>query len=551
MSDPTYDYVIVGAGSAGCVLANRLSRHGSVLLLEAGGWDRDPFLRIPLAWGKVFQSRLHDWMYDSEPESMLNGRRVEFARGKVIGGSSSTNAMAYVRGHRGDYERWAKRGLDRWSYEAVLPHFQRQECWEGGADAYRGAHGPLTTRNSRYRDFDPLVDAWLAAGAAAGHPQTADYNGVQQEGFGILQMTIRDGARCSAATAFLHPALVRSSLRVETRAHAVGLVVERQRAVGIRYRCDGQLRTARGAREIILAAGVVNSPHLLMLSGIGDPDMLKQHGIAVTAPLRGVGRNLQDHVSIGVEYSRREPGPFVTNMRLDRLSGNMAAAWCAGRGFASDLPSGWTAFLKSSSAAALPDIQLLFRAGPLGAYPYLPPFRNAFPDGFACRAVLLRPESRGAITMASADPFAPPRITQNFLTRERDAAVLRDGLALVRDLGRQKSLAQFVGAELAPLPQATSRVELDAHIRATAATAHHPLGTCRMGTDNDEDAVVGQDLRVRGVDGLRVVDASVMPDMVGGNINAVVMMIADKAADLICGMPQAAAEPAVREIADV
>ena len=551
MSDPTYDYVIVGAGSAGCVLANRLSSRGSVLVLEAGGWDRDPLLHIPLAWGKVFQSRLHDWQYDSEPEPMLNDRRVEFARGKVIGGSSSTNAMAYVRGHRGDYERWAARSLDAWSYASVLPHFQRQECWEGGGDAYRGSSGPLATRNSRYRDFDPLVDAWLAAGVAAGHPQTADYNGAQQEGFGLLQMTIRNGARCSAATAFLHPALVRSSLRVETRAHAVGLMIEGQRAVGLRYRCDGQLRTARAAREIILAAGVVNSPHLLMLSGIGDPDLLTRHGIAVAAPLRGVGRNLQDHVSIGVEYSRRQPGPFVANMRLDRLSGNMAAAWCAGRGFASDLPSGWTAFLKSSSAATLPDIQLLFRAGPLGAYPYLPPFRNAFADGFACRAVLLRPESRGTVTLASADPFTPPRIAQNFLTCERDAVVLRDGLSLVRDLGRQKPLAPFVGAELMPPPQAASRAELDAHIRATAATAHHPLGTCRMGVDTDEDAVVGQDLRVRGIDGLRVVDASVMPDMIGGNINAAVMMIADKAADLICGGRSAVATRAAREAADV
>ena len=262
MSDPTYDYVIVGAGSAGCVLASRLSSHGSVLVLEAGGWDRDPFLRIPLAWGKVFQSRLHDWMYDSEPEPMLNGRRVEFARGKVIGGSSSTNAMAYVRGHRGDYERWAARGLDAWSYTSVLPHFQRQECGRR-ADAYRGASGPLTA-DSRYRDFA----LWLMRGSrrapwpAIRRPRITT---AQQEGFGILQMTIRNGARCSAATAFLHPALVRSSLRVETRAHAIGLIVERQRAVGIRYRCDGQLRTGRAAKSSSPPALGI---HLLMLSGI-------------------------------------------------------------------------------------------------------------------------------------------------------------------------------------------------------------------------------------------------------------------------------------------
>ncbi len=529
-----YDYIIVGAGSAGCVLAHRLSSWGGsrVLLLEAGGWDRDPLIHIPLAWAKMFVERRHDWGYNCLAEKNVDDREVEFARGKIIGGCSSTNAMAYVRGARGIYMRWAEEtGFNEWGPDETLPYFKKQENWRGDATEWRGKGGPVNTQYCKFDD--PLVEAFGSAGQSE-YGWTNDYNGGQQEGFGRLQMSIRKGRRESASSAYLRPSLHRNTLTVQTGALVKGLLFRGNRVNGVQWQNRQGRHDTIANREVILAAGVVNSPQLLMVSGIGPENELKKHGIDVRVHLPGVGKNLSDHPSIIALYHRAPPqGPFHRMMRYDRIVPDLTKTYLGGNGFAGDVPGGITAFLRSSLASNLSDLQFLFTAAPLASWPYLHPFKKPFPDGFATRIVLTQPESRGSVTLASPDPNQAPIIQQNFLATEHDWKILREGLEIARSLASSKEMKPFVKAEMLPGPKGKDQDEIDSYIRKSLITVHHPGGTCRMGSSNDPRGVVGSDLTVHGLEGIRVVDASVMPNLPNGNINAAVMMIAEKAAAMI------------------
>jgi len=535
MAEKTFDYIIVGAGSAGCTLANRLTEDGdaTVFLLEAGGSDWDPLIHVPLGWGKILFERLHDWGYFTEPELHLDNRKIECARGKVIGGCSSINAMAYVRCHPEDFDRWARQGCDGWSYKNLLPYFKRQESWQEEGSDYRGGGGPLTTTRNRYPD--PLVEAWFEAGKAAGYSFNDDYNGAENEGFCMMQSTVGKGRRCSASVGYLRPALNRPNLTVSRKSMALRILLENGRATGIEYGKGSAKIIARAEKEIILSGGVINSPQLLMLSGIGPAAALAEHGIPTNLELPGVGQNLQDHLSVGIEYERNEDGPFVGYLRYDRIALAMMQAYFLGTGFATEMPGPVMAFLKSDNALPQPDIQFLTRFVPPETQPWFPGIRKRPKDAFMCRPVLLHPKSRGEIKLRSADPKDPVAIYQNFLSEPEDWETFRTGFDMVRDVAAQKPLDGFRGKELNPGADCKSQADIDAFIRQTAWTVHHPLGTCKMGAASDETAVVDPEMKVRGLDGLRVVDASVMPDMPGGNINAPVIAMAERASDLIRG----------------
>ena len=450
-------------------------------------------------------------------------------RGKVLGGCSSINVMAYTRGHPGDFDRWARNGAAGWNYADVLPYFRRGETWEGGENAWRGAQGPLGTQSAKTRD--PIFPSWIEAGKQAGYPATQDYNTDQQEGFGRGQYTIRDGRRSSSARAYLRPVLHRPNLTVETKALALRLTLEGNRATGVDYAQNGAVHHVRAEREVIVSAGTFNSPQLLMLSGIGPAAELEAAGVKPLHDLPGVGANLQDHLGIWITWKRKSPGAFLHEMRFDRMAMSMLRAYFFGTGPGTVVPGGLHAFVKTQADLEVPDIEFMFHTVPPQTRLWFPVLRPAYQDAYAIRPTLLHPASRGHVRLRSADPRDPVRIEYNFFSAPEDLPRLREGFKRARAVGEQPAMEAYRAAEVSPGPKANTDAEIDAYIRRTALTAHHPAGTCRMGSD--ADAVLDPQMRVRGLEGLRVVDASAMPDLVSAHINACVLMMAEKAADLI------------------
>ena len=538
-AEKSWDYVIVGAGSAGCVIANRLSADPdcSVLLIEAGGRDRNPLFRLPMLMGRLFHSGIYNWRYHTEPVPALDGRTLYWPRGKVLGGSSTINGMVYVRGNRHDYDRWAQMGLPGWSYDEVLPAFLRSEAHVQRGGDYHNGTGELTV--CRARGTNPLYDLFIEAGRQAGHPVNDDFNGAEQEGCGRYDFTIRRGKRWSASYAFLRPVLRRRNLGVATDALALRVLVENGRATGVEIAREGRTQRVRAAREVILCGGTVNSPQILMLSGIGPPAELARHGIEVAHDLPGVGRNLQDHVDCVLSFECRKPVTLYRHLRADRLALSVARGMVFGEGVMTTFPYEAGAFLKTRPELIAPDLQLHFMpALEKTANLHFPnPFRRAAAveanHGLAIRVGPLVAESRGTVTLRSADPAEPPRIQPNYLERDADRKTMIAGVRIVRDIIGQPALAAYRGRELAPGEAVRSDEDVATWLRSAAMTTFHPVGTCKMGID--PMAVVDARLKVHGIEGLRVADASVMPVITSGNTNAPAIMIGEKAAEFLRG----------------
>ncbi|OUS13683.1 choline dehydrogenase [Rhodospirillales bacterium 47_12_T64] len=532
MSNDTFDYIIVGAGSAGCVLANRLSENPnhSVLLIEAGGSDGSIFIQMPTALSIPMNMSRYNWEFESEPEPWMDNRRMHCPRGKVLGGSSSINGMVYVRGHGCDFDEWEEQGAEGWGYKNCLPYFQRAETWKGGRDEYRGNEGPLATCNGNEMK-NPLYSAFVKAGVEAGYGPTDDYNGYRQEGFGPMHMTVKDGVRWSTANAYLKPVLKRRNLKVISNALTKRIVMEEKKATGVEIEVGGQAQIVKARTEVILSSGSVGSPQLLQLSGIGPAEVLKNAGVEVVHDLPGVGENLQDHLEVYFQFRCKEP--ITLNGKLDLWSkfliGTRWILFKDGLGATNHFES--CAFIRSKAGLKWPDIQ----------YHFLPAAMRydgqASFDGHGIQVHVgpNKPKSRGHIRIKSGDVNDKPEILFNYNEHEDDREAFRACIRLSREIMEQDAMAPYCEDEIQPGAELQSDEELDAWIRENAESAYHPSCTCKIGSDDDPMAVLDNDCKVRGIEGFRVVDSSVFPTITNGNLNGPTIMVAEKAADIILG----------------
>lgn len=530
-----FDFIVVGAGSAGCVLANRLTENGkyTVLLLEAGGSDNHPWILMPIGYGKAFYRSSINWMYMTEPNPGLDDRVSYWPRGKVMGGSSSINAMVYVRGQKSDFDGWRDMGNPGWGWDGVLPYFRKMETNDSGADAYRGGDGPLHV-STVASDHHPLCQTFIEAGSQLQLPHNRDFNGASLEGLGSYQITMKNGMRMSASRAYIRPAARRPNLSIEKKAHVTKVLFEGKRACGVRFVQSGQEKSVSARREVILAAGAINSPQLLQLSGIGPAELLNSKGIDVLHAAEGVGRNLQDHLCI--DYLFRSKVPTLNNQLYPwwgKLLQGMRYVLTRGGPLSLSLNQAG-GFVRSRPELDDPNIQLFFSPvsytkAPPGKRPLMNP--DPFP-GFLLSGQPTRPTSRGYLAIRSADPFAAPEIHPNYLATDQDLQELLETSKLLRRFSDTPALASVIDAEIAPGPDVRTDEELMADIRARASTVFHPVGTCRMGPDRQVD-VVDARLRVHGLEGIRIADASIFPTLTSGNTNAPAIMVGEKAADLI------------------